>query len=273
MASEKPKRKPDTRDIKSGMARYTAHNKDKPAVVVGDFTATVQSGDIFLLGNHVLMCGNALNTKDFHKLVTAGGGDMLFDLAFTDPPYGVNIIGDKARSIGQSIKKYKPVQNDKSTHTAQIAYDLISKHARNQIIWGGNYFTHFLPPTSCWIVWDKKQVLENFSQCEIAWCSMKKPAKMYEWRWTGMIRAGEIKDEGTTKQHPNQKPVGLTSQILEGFSTEGQSVLDIFGGSGTTLIACEKTHRRCIMMEIDPCYVENIVKRYEKYTGNKAVKL
>lgn len=88
-----------------------------------------------------------------------------------------------------------------------------------------------------------------------------------------MSRAGERKSEGITRVHPTQKPVGLFAQILCDFSKDGDIVLDPFGGSGTTLIACEQTGRSCRMLEIDPHYCDVIIRRWEEFTGEKAVLL
>ncbi len=85
-----------------------------------------------------------------------------------------------------------------------------------------------------------------------------------------MARKGDRSEEGRVRIHPTQKPVGLLAEILEAFTDEGQTVLDLFGGSGSTLIACEKTGRACYMMEFEAAYVDLIVERWQTYTGKKA---
>jgi site-specific DNA-methyltransferase (adenine-specific) len=91
--------------------------------------------------------------------------------------------------------------------------------------------------------------------------------------WNGMCREGKREVEGKKRVHPTQKPVGMLGDILKDFSKEGQSVLDLFGGSGSTLIACEQLNRKCYMMELDPHYCDVIIARWEKLTGQKATRL
>ena len=91
--------------------------------------------------------------------------------------------------------------------------------------------------------------------------------------WNGLAREGSRDAEGITRVHPTQKPVGLMGYILTDFTEEGDGVLDLFGGSGSTLIACEQLNRKCYMMELDPHYCDVIIERWEQFTGEKAVKL
>lgn len=134
-------------------------------------------------------------------------------------------------------------------------------------MWGGNYFSKFLPPSSCWLVWDKENT-GNFADVELAWSSYKKSAKLYRWLWNGLCRKGDRATEGKKRFHPTQKPVGLFIEILKDFP--GDIILDPFGGSGTTLIACEQTGRACRMLEISPAYCDVIIQRWEQFTGHKA---
>lgn len=145
--------------------------------------------------------------------------------------------------------------------------------SHDQILFGANYFADFLPPSPCWIVWDKRTGDNNFADVELAWASFKSHARLYSWLWAGMARQGDKKSEGRKRVHPTQKPVGLIGAILRDYSEAGDEILDPFGGSGSTLIACEQLGRRCRMMEIDPHYCDVIIDRWEKFTGKKAVLL
>ena len=95
---------------------------------------------------------------------------------------------------------------------------------------------------------------------------------LYRYVWSGLIRTGDRKSELTSRVHPTQKPVGLIKNIINDYSEENNLVLDPYLGSGTTLIAAEQTNRRCYGLELDPLYVDLIVKRWEDYTGQKAKK-
>lgn len=238
-------------------------------------------GDIYQLGNHRLMCGDSTSVTDIDKLLNG----VHCELYLSDPPYGVDIVqgntvgGSKETSFGHvggekvvKVNNYIPIKGDDTTKTAQENYNIISQITDNQIIFGGNYFTDFLPPKSCWCIWDKENT-GNFADVEMAWTSFDKGAKLYRWLWNGMSRKGERSLEGKKRVHPTQKPVGMLAEILKDFSKENDNILDCFGGSGSTLMACEQIGRNCFMMEYEPHYIDVIIARWEQFTGQKAVLL
>lgn len=187
--------------------------------------------------------------------------------------------GDGKLKFGQiggskivEAKDYMPIKGDETTDTARANFEIIKCISKNQIIFGGNYFTDFLEPKACWVVWDKENS-GNFADVEMAWTSFDKGAKLYKWLWNGLCRKGAKDVELKTRIHPTQKPVGLIAEILSDFSNENDSILDCFGGSGSTLIACEQINRQCFMVEFEPVYVDMIIERWEKFTGKKAVLL
>lgn len=240
-----------------------------------------QLGDIYILGNHRLMCGDSTSEEDVSKLMD--GKKAV--LALTDPPYGIDVVqhdsicGHKPVTIGNigannivKANSYLKVKGDETTETAQKNYEIIKNVSDNQILFGGNYFTDFLFPSRCWIVWDKQNT-GNFADAELAWTSFNKGVKLYHFMWNGLVREGSRKVEGVHRVHPTQKPVGLMGKILNDFSKEGDVIVDTFGGSGSTLIACEQLDRKCYMMEYEPAYVDVIIDRWETFTGKKAVKL
>ena len=145
-----------------------------------------------------------------------------------------------------------------------------------QIIFGANHFSDKLPVNSHWLVWDKKaqdesRLRDSFSDVELLWTNVKhKTSFIYRHLWSGLMRAGDRKTELLKRIHPTQKPVGLLCEILKDYSKPGDIILDPYLGSGSMLIACEHTGRTCYGMEIDPLYVDVIVKRWEDYTGLKA---
>ena len=103
----------------------------------------------------------------------------------------------------------------------------------------------------------------------MAYCNFHTPIRIYHQLWNGMIREGE-KDK---RVHPTQKPIKMLSEILQDFSKENETIIDVFGGSGSTLIACDQLNRNCYMMELDPHYIDVIIQRWENFTGQKAVLL
>lgn len=165
---------------------------------------------------------------------------------------------------------YKKIIGDDSVEAAELNYEIIKELSDNQILFGGNYFTDFLPASRCWIVWDKENSTNNFADAELAWTSFDKIVRLYKWLWSGLLRKGDRKAEGMVRVHPTQKPVGLLVNILKDFAKESDTVLDCFGGSGSTLIACVQTGNACYMMELDPYYCSVIIDRWETLTGRMA---
>ena len=237
-------------------------------------------GDIWQLGRHRLMCGDSTSVDNMNKLFDGN----TIDLVLSDPPYGIDVVqnnsigGDKAfgKVGGRHIVKsntYMKIKGDDTTDTAKEFYNsCVSMNIYNYILFGGNYFTDFLEPKACWIVWDKQNT-GNFADVELAWTSFDKGAKLYQWLWNGLCRKGDRKAECSKRVHPTQKPVGLLADILNDFSKENDNIFDGFGGSGSTLIACEQTNRICYMIEYEPHYVDVIIARWEQFTGQKAVLL
>lgn len=163
---------------------------------------------------------------------------------------------------------YLTIINDDSTDTAKNFYEaMVGFGVSDFILFGGNYFTDFLPMSRCWIVWDKERPKDNFADFEMAWTSYDRPAILYRWLWNGLSRKGDRASEGLTRMHPTQKPVGVMASIITDFAAEDQPVFDGFLGSGTTLIACEQLSRRCYAIEIAPQYVDVAVRRYVEYVG------
>ena len=223
-------------------------------------------------GGHRLICGDSTDVNVIDRLLEGAKAELLL----TDPPYGVKAVENGGHNNGKQAgaqkckdNVYAPIIGDDTTETARANYEVALVYSDNQIIFGGNYFTDFLPPSRCWIVWDKK-VAGSFADGELAWTSFDKNLKIYEFMWSGMRRQGDREIEGKTRVHPTQKPVGMLAEILKDFSEENDMILDCFGGSGSTLIACEQLNRTCYMCELDPHYCDVIIKRWENITGKKA---
>ena len=234
----------------------------------------MQYGDIVQLGRHRLMCGDATSYDDIEALLDG----RKVDLVLTDPPYGVKCHSGYYRfkkawgNMKPRCESYNPntynakMIGDTSTDTARAYWDVSQCLTDKHIIWGGQYFTDFLPPKKGWLVWGKRQSLYNHSQCELAWTSLHTNIKYYEQLWSGACRAGSHILNPRPALCLTQKPVELHARILEDFTQEGNLILDCFGGSGTTLIACEISNRTCCMMELSPDYCNVIVNRYISLT-------
>ena len=223
-------------------------------------------GDLYQLGRHRLICGDSTDVNVIDRLMDGVKAKLLL----TDPPYGIN--ADKGvGGFGSSPKTANKYDDEwDSFSPSKDTFDMILEKADNSIIFGGNYFTDKLPLGKCWIVWDKVgdiQFQNPYSDCELAWTNIERNSvKKYT-----KIQQGFVADEKEKRVHPTQKPVGMLADILKDFSEENDSILDCFGGSGSTLIACEQLNRKCYMCELDPKYIDVIIERWENLTGEKAV--
>ena len=225
-------------------------------------------GDIYKLGNHRLMCGDSTSIDNVEKLVD----NAKIDICYTDPPYGINEKGDRSKRTGAAKgTKYVDFKDDSIDYAVE-AYQIVEGvlQIQRQVWWGANYYCHALPQSNNWFVWDKRvddKQKDIQSDCELAWVKSKwSSVRIFRHLWKGMIKASE---RGQHRVHPTQKPVALAEWSFDYFK-EVNTVLDLFGGSGSTLIACEKTNRSCYMMEFEPHYCDVIVKRWEDFTGKKA---
>ena len=226
-------------------------------------------GDLFEIGEHRLLCGDSTDSDAVAKLMNGQKADIVF----TDPPYGINVV-DKNGKIGQAnLAKqgiYKQIIGDNTTETAKEFYQTCqSLEFKNYIIWGGNYFTDFLEPKSCWIIWDKKGDMEsnNFADGEMAWTSFDSPVRIKKHIWRGMIKQGESEK----RVHPTQKPIQLCADLIQEY-TKGNNVFDGFGGSGSTMVASHQIKKRCFMIEMSPDYCQVIVDRMKKLDPSLIIK-
>lgn len=237
-------------------------------------------GEIITLGRHKLMCGDATSREDVMRLVDG----VKVDLVLTDPPYGMKVQDKCGRNGGDHItypskvkgefnynrkksisaKSYPQMTGDSTSKSAEAHYEIVKNLSNKFIIWGGQYLAHFLPVNGGWIFWDKGMEKTDFSAGELAYKSWGKKLVYYRHVWCGAMRSGRRDFELQSRIHPTQKPVELHMKILEDFTQPDDVILDCFGGSGTTLIACEMTGRKCLMMEISPEYCDIIAERYNK---------
>lgn len=198
----------------------------------------------------------------------SGCKDKEFDLNLSDPPYGINWT----KSINYSEKQEKH-QNKcgYKTHATKewdskrpdnFIFKNIIRTSKNQIIWGGNYFTDILEPVRGWIVWDKMG--ENFTAInnELAWTSFDKKIKIFS-RVHGLDKGFMNKDGGGI--HPTEKPVALYKWILDNYTKPTDTILDCFGGSMSNAIACHMKRRKLTIIELDVDYFKSALNRFEIY--------
>lgn len=243
-----------------------------------DVELIAKLGQIYKLGEHRLMCGDSTDEATVSTLMNGQKADMVF----TDPPYGMFLDTDydsmfasdkKHRKTG---KRFDEVKGDHDDFTPSLIETIFKNfgYCEEMFIWGADYFTEFIENRidGSWIVWDKR-CSENMDKVsgntfELCWSKKKHKRLIARIMWSG--HHGMQKDDTKTRVHPTQKPVKLIEWFFNQWGKDTRAVVDIYGGSGSTLIACEKTKRKCFMMELDPHYIDVIIARWEKFTGLKA---
>jgi site-specific DNA-methyltransferase (adenine-specific) len=215
-----------------------------------------------------LFCGDCLEVMPELK--------ERFDLCLTDPPYGIGEAAGKAKTRGNFSKKKTP-KNPKGSiikpqdygnlswdnkPASPEAFELFYKLSDNQMIFGGNYFAESLKNSSCWIVWDKENGATDFADAELIYTSFKTAVRIIKWRWHGMLQQNMKAKE--KRFHPTQKPVGLLEILLNRYAKSGDSVLDPFGGVGSTAVACEKLGHSWCLIEKEEKYCERAALRIEE---------
>ena len=240
--------------------------------------AITKQGDLWILGEHRLLCGDATKKEDVDMLMDGEKADMVF----TDPPYNVDYEGyteekltiksdamsedEYIKFLSDTFMNYKnTVKGGGSLYVCHASsWQMETEQAlkdhkievRNQIIWGKNTFA-----------WGFGRY--KFQHEPIFYCHIKGKSD----NWYGNKSQSTLWLENkpvTNKLHPTMKPVEIVLRATDNSSKDGDLIIDFFLGSGTTLIACEKTNRKCYGMELDPHYCDVIVKRWEEFTGKKA---
>lgn len=218
---------------------------------------TTRRGDLWSLGAHRLLCGDAGDGRDVSRLLGGGRPDAIF----TDPPYGIGIDGQKASECPnpKHNRKGHEFRGWDTQRPGREVFDTILAFGVPSAIFGGNYFADLLPATRGWLYWSKGQDGLTMSDGELAWTSEDSPLRCIT------VNRGAL--QGSV--HPTQKPLKVVQFALD-YIKAGSVVLDLFGGSGSTLITCERTGRSARVMELDPAYCDVIVRRWEEATGRKA---
>ena len=179
-----------------------------------------------------------------------------FDAVVTDPPYGIGEAKGRNKTRGKLAisKDYGDDDWDNEPVTKQ-AIDLMRNLSKWQVIFGGNYFE--LPPTKCWLIWDKENGTTDFADAELAWTNLNKAVRLKRYMWHGMLRA----NKEPRGDHPTQKPVGIMEWVINHLPAETQTIIDPYMGSGTTGVACAKMGKSFVGIEREQKYFDVACKR------------
>lgn len=233
-----------------------------PDEVPDDAPAITVTGDVWLLGDHRLMCGDSMSVTDLDRLINGATIDCLL----TDPPYGINLDTEWAKGGGRD---YKKVANDDVPFNASFLRSYFSQ-TKEQFWWGANYFHRTLCENDLdgsWLVWDKRTPETDSvvgAGFELCWSSQKHKQDVLRYHWTNYT--SHI-NAGLERAHPTEKPIAMLVEILNRWADKSGTVADLFAGSGSTLIAAHQTGRTAYLMELDPHYCDVICKRFQQTTG------
>lgn len=254
--------------------------EDEPPEVDEENEPITQLGDIWQLGTHRLMCGDSTDKATVERLMDGKKADMVF----TDPPYGVSYTGGLQFKNGTVEKNNREMIKNDDVDIYEDVFRILSQFSNGACyVWFADTKAATLYNAAekygeihALIIWVKNggygALNANYKQKHEP-CLYWKPknAKLNFCGATTETTVWEVNKDGVNEYHPTQKPIALPAKAISNHDAE--TVLDLFGGSGSTLMACEQLNRKCYMMELDPKYCDVIIKRWETFTGKKAVKI
>jgi DNA modification methylase len=218
-------------------------------------------GDLFEIGEHRLLCGDSTDSDQVAKLMNGQKPDFIH----TDPPYGINYSSEN--SGYKTSNRFEVIKNDEEG--VDIANLFLFDCPK--VVWGANCFPNKLPHRGRWAVWYKRgEGAEKAlgSPFELAWIDL---TSGYD-RFYKIVHGGFVNSDGGKRLHPTQKPVKLVDEILNDLAKDSKLILDLFLGSGTTMLASHQLKRKCYGMELDPKYCQVIIDRMKKLDDSLVIK-
>lgn len=267
----------DADDLDSMLAQFRDPLLDADEVPEPPETAVTKVGDLYVMGEHRLLCGDSAKVADLDRLIAGA----TIAAVLTDPPYGIDLDtdyrsmgtgSDKAFLKGVSPKQYRKVVGDDRPFDATALRAYFAK-VKEQFWFGGDYYRRTLSDSDldgAYLVWDKRNEDSDKgfgSGFELIWSAQKHKRDLLRHYFFGAFGT-----DARDRVHPTQKPVPLLVEIIRRWVPPVGVVVDPFGGSGSTLIAAEQEQRTAYLMEIDPRYCDVIVGRWENATKRKAVR-
>jgi DNA modification methylase len=254
--------------------------------IPNEITTDIVLGDLFEIGEHRLLCGDSTDSDQVEKLMNGQKADMVF----TDPPYGMFLdtdysqikvseksIGFKGNKVGN---KYEKIIGDNEDFTPELINTIFASFSKCKevFIWGADYFVDLLPnygKDGSWLVWNKRSSdaqQRGIGNCfELCWSMTKHKRFVLDFEWFGFLSKDDPK-EARNRQHPSMKPSKLISRMINEFCKDANIIVDIFLGSGTTMVASHQLKRKCYGMELDPKYCQVIIDRMKKLDSSLVIK-
>jgi DNA modification methylase len=273
-------------DIPGFDAEVLEAEEDDFAVPDGGTETDIVLGDLFEIGEHRLLCGDSTDSDQVALLMNGQKADMVF----TDPPYGMfldtdyskikgteNSIGFKGNKTGN---KYEKIIGDNEDFTPELINTIFASFPKTKeiFIWGADYFVDLLPnygKDGSWLVWNKRSSeaqQRGIGNCfELCWSFNKHKRFVLEFEWFGFLSKDDP-NEARNRQHPSMKPSKLISRMINEFCIDANIIVDIFLGSGTTMLATHQLKKKCYGMELDPKYCQVIVDRMRKLDPTLVIK-
>lgn len=231
------------------LSPITEPSSEEEPLTFEDAPQRASLGDHWKVGRHEVICGSSLDPETIKRFGTS------FDAVITDPPYGIKA---NTMNLGLTKKDKNKFHRGKDWDNEVPPVAWILDLAPKAIIWGGNYFTDQLAPNNDWLIWYKKIANMSFSECEMAWTNLGRNTRLFSHHWSG-----------EEKRHVTMKPSPVMDWCCS-FIDKGAKILDVFAGSGSTLLAADRAGQTGYGIELDPKYVDVILDRLEKQTGLKA---
>jgi DNA modification methylase len=219
-------------------------------------------GDLFEIGEHRLLCGDSTDSDAVAKLMNG----QKADICISDPPYGISVVNSNSRMQQLGWEQY---ENDSDINTAVDAFNLAYSICDKLVFWGANHYANKLPNAGGWLIWDKQDGKDTttYSMGELAWTNILNNVQIFKHIWDGFRKDSE---KGQSRLHPSQKPIKLHEWVLE--KIDADLVLDLFLGSGSTMVAAHQLKRKCYGMELEPKYCQVIIDRMKALDPDLKIK-
>ena len=253
-------------DLPLDFVKELEAEEDDFAIPEGGIETDIVLGDLFEIGEHRLLCGDSTDSDAVARLMDGEKADMVF----TDPPYGMSLNTNyqdihKGASTGKNFDK---IINDDKEFDPSCIFVL---DAKEYFLWGADYYKHFLPKGGSWHIWDKTVGRFNGrigNEFEMCWSFNSHKREIVSIEWVGYN--GISKEDTKKRVHPTQKPIELCIHFIKDYSKT--NVIDLFLGSGSTMVASHQLKRKCYGMELDPKYCQVIVDRMKNLDPTLVIK-